>query len=234
VTHPLVARLRDPEPAVRRAACAEAARDPSAVVLVGALCDGLADSERQVARAASDALAEIGARDPGVATSLAAALRHERPEARCRAALTLARLEPPKLKWLPALIDGLAHPDRELRWSSAKLLVELGRVSPEVLPVLLHIAEGGERPSAQRMAVVAVRALAPDRPETTRALLAASRCGDPEVRRTALPGLAAVMERTGDAAARLREAAATDPDAASRRLAAAALATLSARGAAAR
>jgi hypothetical protein len=232
VTHPLVARLRDPEPAVRREACAEAARDPSAVLLVGALCEALGDAEREVARAASAALVAIGAHDPGVAPLLAGALRRDGPGARCRVALTLARLEPPKLGWLPALIDGLAHPDRELRWSSAKLLVELGRVSPEVLPVLLHIAAGGERPAARRMAVIAVRELAPDRPETTRALLAASRCGDPEVRRTALPALAAVMEHTGDAIARLREAAASDPDAASRRLAAAALAARSARGAA--
>jgi HEAT repeat protein len=229
VTHPLVARLRDGDPAARRQACAQAARDPSAVLLVDALCDALGDPERAVARAASDALAAIGARDPGVAPRLSAALRGERSAARCRAALTLARLEPPKPRLMPALIEGLGHADRELRWSSARALVELGRLSPEVLPVLLHFAAEGEHPAARRMAVVALRELAPDRPETTRALLAASRCADLEVRRAALPALAAVMEHTGDAAARLREAAASDEDAACRRLAAAALDALSAR-----
>jgi hypothetical protein len=229
VTHPLVARLRDPEPAARRAACAEAARDPSAVVLVGALCEALGDAEREVARAAADALAAIAASDPGVTPRLRAVLRGDHPDARCRAALALARLEPPKLELMPALIDGLAHADRELRWSSARLLVELGRLSHEVLPVLVCIAEGLERPQARRMAVVAVRELAPDRPETARALLSASRCSDPLVRRTALPALAAVLAQTADAAARLRDAAASDPDPVCRRLAAAAIGALSAR-----
>jgi HEAT repeat protein len=234
VTHPIVARLRDPDPAVRRRACAEAVDDPSAVLLAGALLEALGDAEALVARAAADALAAIGRRDAGVGPLLSAALRGDRPDARCRAALTLARLEPPKIRLMPALVEGLGHPDRQLRWSCARLLVELGRTSPEVLPVLLHIGAGGERPEAQRMAVVALRELAPDRPETTRALLAASRSGDPDVRRTALPALAAVLEHTREAQARLREASVGDADAECRRLAAAALEALSARAAAVR
>jgi HEAT repeat protein len=234
VTHPLVARLRDPDPAARRRACAEAVEDPSAVLLAPALVEALGDAEVVVARAAAAALAAIGRRDPGVAPLLSTALRGDRPDARCRAALTLARLEPARIKLLPALVEGLGHSDRELRWSSARLLVELGRTSPEVLPVLLHVAAGGERPEAQRMAVVALRELAPDHPETTRALLAASRSGDPEVRRTALSALATVLEHTREAQARLREAAGGDADAECRRLAAAALEVLSARAAEAR
>ena len=64
------------------------------------------------------------------------------------AAFTQARLGPPKMKLLPVLLDALEHPDGSRRWSAAKIVVELGRLEGEVLPVLLHFAEGRERPAA--------------------------------------------------------------------------------------
>lgn len=226
MTHPLVARLRDPDPRARREACAEAAQDPSAVLLVESLCDALADGEHSVARAASDALVGIGPRDPELAQRLQPGLRCASRSGRCWAAFTLARLEPPALKLLPVLLDGLELPNRQIRWSSAKLLVELGRLETDVLPVLLHFVAGAERPGARRMAVFALRELAPDRSETAQALLAASRCEDLEVRRAALSALAVVFEHTAAAATRLLEALANDPDPVSRGLAASALGAL--------
>ncbi len=226
MTHPLVARLRDPDPRARREACAEAAHDPSAVLLVESLCGALADVEHSVARAASDALARIGPQDPELVRRLQQSLRDASRSARCWAAFALARLEPPALKLLPVLLDGLELEDRQIRWSSAKLLVELGRLETDVLPVLLHFVAGAERPRARRMAVFAVRELAPDRPETTQALLTASRCEDLEVRRAALSALAVVFEHTAAAATRLLEALVNDPDPASRGLAASALGAL--------
>jgi glyoxylase-like metal-dependent hydrolase (beta-lactamase superfamily II) len=226
VIHPLVARLRDENPQARREACAEAARDPSAVLLVDPLCEALADPEPRVARAASDALVSIGAHDTLVATRLYGALRGASPDGRCWAAFAIARLEPPSIKLLPVLLDGLEREDREIRWSSARLLVELGRLEVEVLPVMLHFVAGDERPRLRRMAVFALRELAPDRPETTRALLAASHSEDPEVRRAALPALAPMLEHTEAARARLLEAREQDPDPESRALAASALRAL--------
>jgi hypothetical protein len=229
--HPLIARLEDRDAAVRRQACRDAGRDPSAVLLVDALLPRLSDADASVASAASDALAAIGSGDPEVAPRLEAILRSGGDEARWWAAFTLARLGPPKVKLLPVLLDGLEHPDGGRRWSAAKLLVELGRLEGEVLPVLLHFASGEERPAARRMAIFALRELAPDRPETTRALLLASESGEAEVRRAALSALAAVWEDTRAACARLRQVLEADRDPGSRGLAAAALGALARRGA---
>ncbi|MGH0031233.1 MAG: HEAT repeat domain-containing protein [Myxococcota bacterium] len=224
--HPLVARLSDPDPAVRLDACRAAPRDPSAVLLADALLPLLGDPDPAVAAAASDALAAIASGDASVLPHLDAALRGENRDARWWSAFTLARLGPPKIKLLPVLLDTLEHPDGGRRWSAAKLLVELGRLEGEVLPVLLHFAGGGERPTARRMALFALRELAPDRPETTRVLLEASRSDDTPVRRAALSALAVVLEDADAARERLAEAAVRDADPASRRLAEAALAEM--------
>jgi HEAT repeat protein len=228
VSHPLLARLRDRDPGVRRAACREAPEDASAVLLVDALVEALADPDKGVARAASDALARIGQRDAGVSRTLAAALQRLAPQGRLFAALAIARLEPPPLKLLPPLVSALALADGDLRWTAVRLLVELGRSAPEVLPLLLALVAGDEQPEVRRMAVFALRELAPDRDESARALLAASRAGDVELRRAALVSLAALWEPGRDVVARLCGALAEDPDAESRGLAASALGELAA------
>jgi len=226
LTHPLIERLRDPDLETRRSACAEAATDPSAILLVDALCAALADDEKIVARTASDALAAIGARDATVPGHLHALLGAESPDARWWAAFTIARLEPPPIKLLPTLLAALEHEQGDVRWSAAKILVEMGRLQAEVLPVVLHFVTSDERPAARRMAIFCLRELAPDRPETAHALLDASRAADLEVRRAALGAMAALMEPPAAAWVRLTEAAETDADPASRRLAVGAIAGL--------
>lgn len=229
MSHPLVERLRAADPELRRSACDDAARDPSAVLLVDALCEALADPERRVARAASDALAAIGAGDAAVAQRLNAALRQPGRDRRWWAAFTLARLGPPPVKLLPVLLDALEHEAGDIRWSAAKLLVELGRLEGEVLPVLLHFAAGSERPALRRMAIFCLRELAPDRDETARALLLASRDRDPEIRRAALGALAALLDPGPPVWQRLREVADGDADPAARRIASTAIAALEGR-----
>jgi HEAT repeat protein len=230
MSHPVTERLCDPDPAERRRACRDAARDPSAVLLADALLPRLADPEASVASAASDALASIGSSDASVVGRLERTLRGPEPEARWWAAYTLARLGPPKMKLLPVLLDGLEHPQSSRRWSAAKLLVELGRLEGEVLPLLLHFAAGRERPAVQRMAVFALRELAPDRPDTARVLLDASRSPDVEVRRAALSALAVVLEEVRAACERLEAALVEEPDPVCRGLAASALGALVRRG----
>ncbi|HEX5066978.1 MAG TPA: HEAT repeat domain-containing protein [Myxococcota bacterium] len=226
MSHPLLARLRDADPDARRAACREAPDDPSAVLLVDALCAALADHAKDVACEASKALSRIGARHGGVTAALGAALRGPDPRARLLAALAIARLGPPPLKLLPALVDALALPDGDLRFAAARLLVDLGRLEPEVLGMLCALVAGVERPDVRRMAVFALRELAPDRDETARALVAASRADDAALRRAALTSLAALRD-PGDAVfARLCEALAADADPAARSLAASALCEL--------
>jgi len=228
VNHPLLARLHDANPDARREACREAPDDPSAVLLVDALCAALGDPAKEVAREASKALAEIGTRHAGVTEELGRALRRGEPRARLFAALALARLGPPPLKLLPALVDALALADGDLRFTAAHLLVDLGRTWPEVLGMLCALVAGGERPDVRRMAVFALRELAPDREEAARAIVAASRAEDAALRRAAFSSLAALLDPDDTVFARLCDALREDPDTAARALAASALGELAA------
>ena len=78
MAHPLVERLTSADAAARRDACRAAADDPSAVLLVEALAERLADADREVVRAASDALVFIARHDDAVAP-LMLELRAEAP-----------------------------------------------------------------------------------------------------------------------------------------------------------
>ena len=226
MSHPLLERLRDADPEARRKACTAAATDPSAVLLVDALCESLADPDKRVARAASDALAAIGSHDGEVGRHLSAALGRRGGDRRWWTAFTLSRLEPPSIKLMPILVDALEHEQGDIRWSAAKLLVEMGRLEPEVLPVLLHFVASEERPAARRMAIFCLRELAPDREETGPALLAASHAADREIQRAALGALAALLEPTPPVWQRLREAAEQDGDPTARHIATTAIASL--------
>jgi HEAT repeat protein len=99
VSHPLVEKLASADPEERRAACAEAARDPAAALLADALARTLGDADKGVARAASDALAQIGRQAESVGGALRAALGGGDPNRRFWAAFTFARLEPPGQRW---------------------------------------------------------------------------------------------------------------------------------------
>ena len=67
MSHPIAAALASADPNERRAACAAAVEDPSAVLLADALAARLGDPVKAVVRAASDALVAIGRRSGGVA-----------------------------------------------------------------------------------------------------------------------------------------------------------------------
>jgi len=229
VSHAIIERLGSDDAEERRAACRAAADDPSAVLLVDALCDALGDPVRGVAGAAADALAEIGRGDTGVRRALDRVLRSGDPRCRWGAALTYARIEPPAIKLLPALIDAIGAPDRHVRWAAAKLIVDMGRIHSEVLPVLLERSTGDPRGDARRMAVHALRELAPDLPETADALLAATRDADVELRRASLAALASLLDPPAEALERLTEVLGDTRDGASQRIAATALGELGAR-----
>jgi HEAT repeat protein len=230
LTHSLLERLTHSDPAERRAACEEAARDPSAVLWIEALGEALGDPDKAVARAASDALSTIGRTAPevgdvlrGALDVLRGALHADDPVRRWGAAFTFARLEPPGEKLLPALVEALGFPDGDLRWAAAKLLVETGRLAAPVLPLLLGLVREGEHPVVRRMATYCLRELAPDQPEAAAALLEASRDRDRGLHRAGLTALAVLVEPPAAVVERLVEALGDDPDPASRRIAAAAL-----------
>lgn len=224
--HPILERLRHPEPAERRAACAEATSDPAAALLIEALGEALGDSAKSVSKAASDALAAIGQRERQVELVLRTALRSDSRRRRFAAAYTSVRLGPPTPSLLPALVDSLASPDGDERWSAARMLVDLGRLHGEVLGVLVGLVRAGDDPVVRRMASFALRELAPDRPEAARVLAEATRDGAVHVRRAAYSALASLLDPPPEIGARLLEALEREPDLACRRIAAVALGEL--------
>ena len=223
MSHPIIQLLSSPDPNERRAACAAAALDPSAVLLVDALAELLGDPVKAVVRAASDALVAIGRRSGGVEEALRRSLGAAEPTQRFGAAFTAARLDPPGPRLLPVLVEALASADGDVRWSAARLLVEAGRVHGEVLPLLVGLARAGENAVVRRMATFALRELAPERSEAAEVLLLAASDSDLHVRRAATTAMASLQEPPARVAEHLLAALRSDPDAATRRLAALAL-----------
>lgn len=228
MSHPLVERLSSPDPVERRAACLAAQEDPSATGLTAALSEVLGDPVKAVGRAASDALVEIGRGAADVGKSLQAALHSADPKRRWRAAFTTARLEAPAPRLLPALVEGLGSGDGDVRWASARVIVEMGKVHAEVLPLMVGLVRGGESPIVRRMATFALRELAPERPESAEVLLEAIGDSDLHVRRAAMTAMASLASPPAPVAVRVLEALRSDPDAATRRLAALAVGELGA------
>jgi len=228
MSHPLVERLQHADPEERRAACLAARGDPAAALLTEALGLALGDPVKAVARAASDALVEIGRREPYVDSVLRDALRSNSPRRRFSAAYTSVRLQPPTPGLLPALLEALGSADGDVRWAGARILVDLGRLHGEVLGVLIGLLQGGDDAVVRRMAAFCLRELAPDRPESARVLVAATRDRSLHVRRAALSALAGLLDPPPEVGTRLLEALARDEDPAARRIAAVALGELGA------
>lgn len=192
MTHPVLARLTSADPDERRAACVEAVDDPSAVLLIDALCAALADPEKRVAQAASDALARLAPVDPGVGAAVRAALRGGVASQRWFAAFTLSRIEAPSVRLLPPLVEALASDAGDIRWAAARLLVNTGRVHGEVLPLLIGLARSDPDPGVRAMALYGLRELAPDDGSCAQAIVDATRDADAAVRRAALTALASL------------------------------------------
>jgi len=203
-------RLASEDPNERVAACRAIPDDPAAALLIEPLAAVLGDREPGVARAAIEALVAIGRSDAEVVPLGRRVLRGDSPRARLPAALLLARLEPPGPELFPALVEGLAHPEGPWRWAAARVLVEIGRLHGETLTLLLGLVATSEDPATQRMAIYALRELAPDRPDAATALLAASRAPELPVRRAALVAMGGLFEPPPEVLARLREVARGD------------------------
>jgi HEAT repeat protein len=197
VSAPWTERFESPRAEERAAACRDAARDPAGPLLVEPLVARLGDPVTAVANAAAEALVVLARGSDGVVPLVRGAVRRGSSPGRIFATLALARLEPAEPGWLPALVDGLAAAEGDVRWRAARVLVDLGRLHPETVGVLLGLLRGGDPPAVRRMAGFALRELAPDLPEAAAGLLEATHDPEPTVRRaavTALAGLAAPPE----------------------------------------
>ena len=226
MSHPLVERLRSAKPDERASACREAVEDPSAILLIDALGEALGDPVKAVALAASDALARLAREVDGVEPVVRRALRSDDASRRWHAALTSARIEPPTPRLLPPIIEALASREGDVRWMAARLLVDAGRVNPEVLPLVVGLVTSAESADVRRMAAHCVRKLGPERPESTRALLEGTRDSDRSVRRAALTALAGLTDPSREVFARLMEVITDPSDATSRKMAAYSLGAL--------
>ena len=173
----------------------------------------LASADRAEQRRACDEAALRIRTEPGVRDALRELLRDPRPLARFAAAFVLFHAERPTLRLLPALLDSLELPDGDARWQAAQMLAALGRLHGEVLPVLLGEARGALSPSRRRMALYALRELAPERAETGDVFLAALADEDGHVRRAALSCFAKLSDPARPLAERaLALAGGADPD----------------------
>jgi HEAT repeat protein len=232
VSHPLLEQLQSGDAAARADAARAIATDPAGTLLADALITALGDADKRVARAASETLvvlARAGSGD-GVVSLIRRALRNESPRVRVQTAFVLARLEPPEPSLLPALVEGMASAEGDLRWSAARVLVDMGRLHGEIVRVLLGLVRGGQVPAVRRMATFCLRELAPDQPAAAQALLEASRDDDAHVRRAALTAMAGLFDPPAPVVARLDEAL-DDADASTAGLAALALGELGAQSA---
>lgn len=228
MSHPVLARLSAINADERRDACMAAVEDPSAALLIEALGEALGDTNKGVARAASDALVQIARVEPAVTGVVRTALRSSDPRRRFAAAFTSVRLEPPGPHLVPALIGALGSADGDVRWSAARMLVDVGRLHGEVLGVLLGLLRAGDQPVVRRMAAFCLRELAPDQPAVAHALVAASEDEEVHVRRAALAAMAALLDPPPAVLRRLVALLDGDGDASSRHIAAVALGELGA------
>jgi HEAT repeat protein len=185
------------------------------------LLDRLGAPERDVQRRACDeALARMRA-DPRFGDELRRLLREGPALARFGAAFTLFR-EGGRvgLALLPALLDSLDLADGDLRWEATHMLVVLGRMHGEVLPVLIDTARTAPSPIRRRMAFYALRELAPERDETRDAMIAGLDDGSAEVRHAALSSISKLHEPGPELRDRVLELLSSSPDVRARRIAA--------------
>jgi len=151
-----------------------------------ALLARLGSTDRAEQRRACDEAAERLPKEPGLRDALRDALSDPRPGARFAAAFVLFHVERPGLRLLAPLLESLELGDGDARWQAAQMLAALGRMHGEVLPVLLAESRGAASPRRRRMALYALRELAPERSETADAFLSALGDADGAVRRAAL------------------------------------------------
>jgi len=186
---------------------------------VDALIDRLGASDRGTQRRACDEAVGRLRDDTAFRREIVRVLKDGTPIARFSAAFVLFQ-EGPSLRILPALLDALELEDGDLRWAATHMLATLGRSQGEVLPVLLQETRSGPSPRRRRMALYAVRELAPEQPASEQAFVAALADPSPDVRRAALSSLAKLAGPALATLQRVLEVLAEDADLKMRRIAA--------------
>jgi hypothetical protein len=145
-----------------------------------------------VQRSACEAAVAQARKDPELGAALVELLRGGSAHQRFAAAWVLFRARRPNLRLLPALLSSLELADGDRRWEAAQMLVQLGRIDASVATVLRHEIAQASAPDRRRMAIFALRELAPEDAQTRAALLRALDDPDGAVQRASLASLVKV------------------------------------------
>jgi len=222
----VVAALRSPDAGARQRALELLAADPEPIPeeIAVAVIECLGMPRKAIQRRAADVLCAnaAGAR-PLVLARLRAASRAADASLRWGATFALGRLGVLDPDLVPPLLEALADRDGDRRWAAAALIVACGRQFPgTVVPALLG-ALAGAGSELRKMALYALRDLAPGTPEVAAALVARMRDADVGVRLAALSGLCRLQPLPPDACDLVLRALRDDPDPGLRRAAMSAL-----------
>jgi HEAT repeat protein len=192
---------------------------------IRALIDDLESSDKPVIRAAVDALISLAANSAALQSTLGGLLLDTRRKNRWPAAYVLAHLPQPSYDTIRILLDGLDHPEPDIRWAIALLLVRLGKTDQRIVDSLMELCRKGS--SAQkRMAVYCVRNLNLNDENSLGILLALLHDADPTVRVAAVTSLKDRSQMDSAARQKLVRAFSDDPDLRVRNAAAITLAQL--------
>jgi HEAT repeat protein len=148
-----------------------------------ALLADLLHPDKPILRAAVDRLITLAGESPGLRDLLYRRLAEtDRPQ-RWPIAYVLAHLPQPSAAALQTLLDGLDHPEADIRWAIGLLL---GRIAGEnkdgaIIPSLTRLCAGGSA-NQRRMALYVIRDLALTDPASLAALLRALQDAEPTVR----------------------------------------------------
>jgi HEAT repeat protein len=192
---------------------------------IRALIDDLESSDKPVIRAAVDALIPLAADSADLQSTLGRLLLDTRRKNRWPAAYVLAHLPHPSFLTMRILLDGLDHPEPDIRWAIGLLLVRLANTEHGVVDSLLELCQKGS--SAQkRMAVYCVRNLNLNDENSLERLLALLHDTDPTVRVAVVTSLRDRAQMDSAARQKLLRVFLDDPDLRVRNAAAITLAQL--------
>jgi HEAT repeat protein len=189
-------RLRSPDTLVRSGVLADLAAATGALsaAIALALVDGLASGPKALQRQAADLLGrtEASAR-PVVLERLRAGCRSEDAGMRWGAAFALGRIGVLEVGMIGPLLEALESHDGDRRWAAAELVVACGRMHrTAVVDALLGASTRSDSAVLRKMALYALRDLAPEEGSVRDAFVRGLGDGDAGVRMAALSGVCRV------------------------------------------
>jgi HEAT repeat protein len=155
---------------------------------IAALIGGLAQAEKVKIRAAVDALIALSADYPVLRTNLERSLTAGQQKNRWAVAYVLGHLPQPSGAAIRALLDGLDHPEPDIRWAIALCLVRIANNEMSLVNLLLELCRNGTG-NQRRMAVYCIRDLHLDDAASLQTLLAVTTDVEPTVRVAAVTSL---------------------------------------------